>query len=79
MVRLAVGPLELELAVSRLKKWGWAVRPPMAEVGTPAVGAVPEVWAAIEEAAVAAVAGDPAVREHVLGELFKRPSGTPPA
>ncbi len=42
MVRLAVGPLELELAVSRLKKSGLAVRAPMAEGGMPAVGAAPE-------------------------------------
>ncbi len=76
MVRLAVGPLELELAVSRLKKSGLAVRPPMAEGGVPAVGAAPEVWAVIEKAAVAAVAADPTAREHVLGKL---PVATDPA
>ncbi len=65
-VRLAVGPLELVLAVSRLKKSGLAVRPPMAEGGMPAVGAAPEVWAVIEKVATAAVAADPAAREHVL-------------
>lgn len=42
MVRLAVGPLELELLVSRLRKSGLAVRPPMAKGGVPAVGAAPE-------------------------------------
>ena len=47
-----------------------AVRPPMAEGGVPAVEAAPEVWAVIEKAAVAAVVGDAAAREHVLG---KRP------
>ncbi len=72
MVRLAVGPLEVVLGVSQLRKSGVAVRPPMAEGGTPAVGAAPEVWAMIEKAAVAAVAGDPAAREHVLGKLPKR-------
>ena len=72
MVRLAVGPLELVLAVSRLRKSGVAVRPPMAEGGAPAISAAPEVWAVIEKAAVAAVAGDPAAREHVLGKLLER-------
>ncbi len=72
MVRLAVGPLELVLAVSRLRKSGLAVRPPMAEGGAPAIGAAPEVWPVIEKAAVAAVAGDPAAREHVLGKLLER-------
>ncbi len=76
MVRLAVGPLELQLAVSRLKKAGLAVRPPMAEGGVPAVSAGPEVWAVIEKAAVAAVAADPAAREHLLGKL---PAATGPA
>ena len=67
MVRLAVGPLELVLAVSRLRKSGLAVRPPMAEGGAPAIGAAPEVWAVIEKTAVSAVAADPVAREHVLG------------
>ena len=67
LVRLAVGPLEVVLAVSRLKKSGLAVRPPMADGGAPAVSADPEVWAAIEKAAAAAVAGDLAAREHMLG------------
>ena len=49
-----------------------AVRPPMAEGGMPAIGAAAEVWAAIEKAAVAAVAGDPTAREHVLGEPLRR-------
>ena len=35
MVRLAVGPLELVLAVSQLRKSGVVVRPPMAEGGAP--------------------------------------------
>ena len=69
MVRMAVGPLEMTLAVSRLLKPGLAVRPPMAEGGVPAVGAAPEVWAAIERTEIAVVAGDPAAREHVLGKL----------
>jgi hypothetical protein len=77
MVRLAVGPLEVTLAVSRLKKAGLAVRPPMAEGGTPAISAAPEVWAVIEKAAVNAVAGDPVAREHVLGKLLKRAGGSP--
>ena len=69
MVRLAVGPLELVLAVSRLRKSGLAVRPLMAEGGAPAVSAAPEVWAVVEKTAVSAVAADPAAREHVLGKL----------
>ena len=52
MVRLAVGPLELVLAVSRLRKEGVVVRPPMAEGGAPAVSADPEVWAEIEESGI---------------------------
>jgi hypothetical protein len=44
----------------------------MAEGGMPAIGAAAEVWAAIEKAAVAAVAGDPTAREHVLGEPLRR-------
>jgi hypothetical protein len=36
MVRIAIGPLEVVLAVSRLRKSGPAVRPPMAEGGSPA-------------------------------------------
>ncbi len=35
MVRLAVGPLELVLAVSQLRKSGVVVRPPMAWGGAP--------------------------------------------
>ncbi len=68
-VRMAAGPLELLLAVSRLRNSGVAVHPPMAEGGTPAVGAASEVWAAIEEAAVTAVAADPVARRRVLGTL----------
>ena len=58
MVRIAVGPLEMTKAVSRLKKSGLAVRAPMAEGGVPAISAAPEVWAMIESAAVAAVRDD---------------------
>ena len=76
MVRLAVGPLVL--TVSRLRKAGLAVRPPMADGGVPAVSASPEVWAVVEKAAVAAVAADPVAREHVLGKRFRRP-GEPSA
>ena len=72
IVRLAVGPLEVVLAVSRLRKSGLAVRPPMAEGGTPAISAAPEVWAAVERAAVGAVASDPAAREHVMRKPFRR-------
>ncbi len=75
-VRLAVVPLELVLTVSRLRKEGVVVRPPMAEGGVPAISAAPEVWVVIERSAVAAVAGDPAAREHVLGKL---PVATDPA
>ncbi len=77
MVRLAVGPLEIVLAVSRRRKSGLAVRPPVSESGTPAISAAPEVWAAIEGAAVTAVAGDPVARKHVLGELLKRVGRAP--
>ncbi len=68
MVRMAVGPLEMTLAVSRLKKSGLAVRPPIADGGIPAVTADPEVWAEIEKVAVSAVAADPSARDHVLGK-----------
>ncbi len=71
-VRLAVGPLELVLTVSRLRKEGVVVRPPMAEGGVPAIGAAPEMWAVVERAAIAAVAGDLAAREHVLGKLLEQ-------
>ena len=77
MVRLAVGPLELQLAVSRLRKSDLVVRPPMAEGGVPAISAAPEVWAVIEKMAVSAVAADPVVREHVLGKLLKRVGEAP--
>lgn len=75
MVRMAVGPLEVVLSVSRLKKSGLAVRPPMADSGVPAIGSAPEVWAMIEKAAVAAVVEDPAAREHVLGKRPGRSGG----
>lgn len=78
MVRLAVGPLEMTLGISRLKKAGLMVRPPMAEGGVPAISAAPEVWAVIEKTAVSAVAADPVAREHVLGKLLKHEGGTPP-
>ena len=70
MVRLAVGPLELVLMVSRLKRCrsGLAAQAPTADGGTPAIGADPETWAAIEAAAVAAVMADPAARGRVLAE-----------
>jgi hypothetical protein len=77
MVRLTVGPLEVVLTVSRLRKPGVVVRPPMSERCAPAVSAAPEVWAVIEQAAIAAVA-DPAAREHVLGKLFRRAGEPPP-
>ena len=77
MVRLAVGPLEVVLPVSRLRKSGLAVRSPMADSGVPAVSASPEMWAEIERAALAAVTGDPAAREHVLGRLLKRAPVSP--
>ena len=69
---MAVGPLELALAASRLKKAGFWVRPTMSDGGTPAISAGSEVWMVIEKAAIAAVAGDPAAREHVLGKLRNR-------
>ena len=72
MVRMAVGPLELVLAVSRLKESGLAVRPPMADGGVPAISAAPEVWAVVEKAAITAVADDPAARDHVLGKPENR-------
>ncbi len=79
MVRLADVPLEVVLPVSRLRKSGLAVRSPMADSGVPAVSAAPEVWAVIEKAAVAAVASDPAAREHVLGKRKRvdRPRAEP--
>ena len=77
MVRIAVGPLEMTMAVSRLKKSGLAVRPPIADGGIPAVTADPEVWAEIEKVAVGAVAADPSARDHVLGKLLKRVGRAP--
>ncbi len=77
-VRMAVGPLEVVLAVSRLKKSDLVVRPPMAEGGVPAISAAPEVWAVVERAAVGAVATDPVAREHVLGKLLERVGKLPP-
>ncbi len=77
MVRLALGPLEMTLAVSRLRKSGLAVRPPMADGGIPSVSADPEVWAEIEKVAVSAVAADPSARDHVLGKLLKRVGRAP--
>jgi hypothetical protein len=41
MVRLPVGPLEMVLAVSRLRKSGLAVRPPVSGGSTPAISAAP--------------------------------------
>ena len=41
MVRMAVGPLEVVLAVSRLKKSGLAVRRPVSDGGAPAISAAP--------------------------------------
>jgi hypothetical protein len=75
VVRLAIGPLEVVLAVSRLRRSGLVVRVPMSDGGGPAIGAGPEAWAAIEEVAIAAVAGDPVAREHVLGKRPKRAGG----
>ena len=81
LVRLAVGPLELVLVVSRLKRQrsGLAALAPTADGGAPAISADPEVWAEIEKAAVAAVAADAAAREHVLGKPFRRAGEAPPA
>jgi hypothetical protein len=78
VVRLAVGPPEVAVAVARLKRSGLAVRPPMAECGVPAANAEPELWAAVERTAPTAVAADPAASRHVLGGRF-RPAGEPPA
>ncbi len=52
--------------MSQLRKEGVVVRQSMSEVGIPAISAAPEVWAGVEKAAFAAVAGDPVAREHVL-------------
>jgi hypothetical protein len=43
------------------------VRPPVADGGGLAFGASPEVWALIEQAALAAVQADPAARAHLFG------------
>ncbi len=42
MVRLAVVPLEVVMAVSRLRKSGLAVRPAASDGGVPAIGAAPQ-------------------------------------
>ncbi len=77
MVRMAIGPLGLALAASRLKKSGLMVRSTTTEGTVPALSATPEVWAVIEKAAIGAVAGDPAAREHVLGKLLERAGEAP--
>ena len=46
----------------QLKKTGLMVQLPMGDGGGPAIEAEPEAWAAIQHAAISAVA-----REHVLG------------
>ena len=79
IVRMAGGPLEMTLAVSRLKKSGLAVRAPMTDGVLPAVSAAPDVWAEIEKAALVAAAEDPAASDHVLGkrEGVDRPRAEP--
>ena len=72
MVRMELGPLMLELGVSRLKKTGLMVRLPMGEGGVPAVEADAPTWAAIQQAAIGAVAADPVAREHLLGPEMKK-------
>jgi hypothetical protein len=72
MVRLALGPLMLELGVSRLKKTGLMVPLPMGEGAAPAVEADAATWAAIQQAAIGAVAADPVAREHLLERELKK-------
>jgi hypothetical protein len=59
IVYVVVGPLVLVLGVVRLRR-RLQVRPPVADGGGPAFRASPEVWAPIEQAALAAVQADPA-------------------
>jgi hypothetical protein len=72
VVIVAVGPLVLSLGVSRLTGKKLLVRPPTAASGGPGVGASPEVWAAIEAAAIAGVTADPAAKAYLLGPRAPR-------
>lgn len=77
LARVAVGPLQLELVVSRLKKGGITVRSPVSEGGLPAIEAEPAAWAVIERAAIEAVLRDQAAGEHLFGpglRLLPRPA-----
>ena len=67
LVRIAVGPLVLELSVSRLRKSGLVVRPPVSEGGAPAIEVAPAMWASIQKTAVSAVLRDHAAGEHLFG------------
>ena len=69
IVHVAIGPLVLVLGVVRLQR-KLRVRPPVADGGGPAIGAKPEVWAPIEEAAIAAVKADRAALAHVMRKGF---------
>jgi hypothetical protein len=40
---------------------------PVADGGGPAIGASPEVWAPIEQVALAAMQADPAARTYLFG------------
>jgi hypothetical protein len=70
IVHVLVGPLVLVLGVVRLQR-RLQVRPPVADGGGPAIGARPEVWGPIEQAAIAAVKADPAALAHVMSKGFR--------
>ena len=72
LVRIAVGPLVLELSVSRLRKSGLVVRSPVSEGGVPAIEAAPAMWAFIQKTAVSAVLLNHAAGEHLFGPGLRR-------
>lgn len=49
----------------------------MGDGSVPAIEAKPEAWAAIQQAVIAAVAADPAAREHVAGPEMWRMARQP--
>ena len=67
LVRIAVGPLVIELGVSRLRKSGLIVRSPVSEGGAPAIAASPDVWAFVQRTAVSAVLRDHVAGQHLFG------------
>lgn len=66
LVRVVAEPVVLVLGVAQPRGSRLQVRVPVAEDGGPAIGATPELWARVEQAALAAVQADPAARTHLF-------------